>query len=142
MTHSLRSPREMQGEGRGETLKHLHTVFTAGALGTLPDGVLLERFLSGRGDADSSAAFAGLVERHGPMVLGVCRDVLRNHHDAEDAAQATFLILAKNGGSIRRVDSLASWLFGVALRVAARSKAQAARLRAMERRGGEMKAQF
>ena len=130
----------MQVEGRGATMKHLHTVLTVGAIGSLSDGVLLERFLAGRGDADSSAGFAALVERHGPMVLGVCRDVLRNHHDAEDAAQATFLILAKNGRSIRRVDSLASWLFGVALRVAARSKARAARLRAIERRGGEMKA--
>jgi RNA polymerase sigma factor (sigma-70 family) len=130
----------MASENRSVALRHLHTVFTAGAIGSLPDGVLLERFLSGRGNPDSSAAFAELVERHGPMVLGVCRDVLLNHHDAEDAAQATFLILAKNGGSIRRVDSLASWLFGVALRVAARSKAAAARRRAIERRGGEMKA--
>ncbi len=126
----------MQGEGRGGTLKHLQTVLTAGAIGSLADGVLLDRFLSGRGDADSSAAFAVLVERHGSMVLGVCRDVLRNHHDAEDAAQATFLILAKNGGSIRRVDSVASWLFGVALRVAARSKAQAARLARLNDEGG------
>ena len=130
----------MASEHRSVALRHLETVLTAGAIGSLPDGVLLERFLSGRGDVDSSAAFAMLVQRHGPMVLGVCRDVLRNHHDAEDAAQATFLILAKNGGSIRRVDSLASWLFGVALRVASRSKAQAARLRAVEFRASEMKA--
>jgi RNA polymerase sigma factor (sigma-70 family) len=130
----------MATENRSVALRHLQTVLTAGAIGSLPDGALLDRFLSGRGDADSSSAFAVLVERHGPMVMGVCRDVLRNHHDAEDAAQATFLVLAKNGGSIRRVDSLASWLFGVALRVAARSKAQAARRRAIERRGGEMKA--
>ena len=73
-------------------------------------------------------------------MLGVCRDVLRNHHDAEDAAQATFLVLAKKGGSIRWVDSLASWLFGVALRVAAKSKAQSARRRSIERHGIEMKA--
>ncbi len=130
----------MASENRSVALRHLQTVFTAGAIGSLPDGVLLERFLSGRGNADSSAAFAVLVERHGPMVLGVCREVLRNHHDTEDAAQATFLILARNGGSIRRVDSLASWLFGVALRVAARSKAQAVRRRVIEGRGVEMRA--
>ena len=75
------------------------------------------------------------------MVLGVCHDVLHHHQDAEDAAQATFLILAKHGRSIRRADSLASWLYGVALRVSARSKVEAARRRAMERRGAEMNAQ-
>jgi RNA polymerase sigma factor (sigma-70 family) len=130
----------MTGENRNVALRHLQTVLTAGVLGTLPDRVLLERFHAGRGDADSSSAFAALVERHGPMVLGVCRDVLHNLHDAEDAAQATFLILARSGASIRRADSLASWLFGVALRVAARSKAEAARRRAIECRGGGMKA--
>ncbi len=126
----------MASENRSVALRHLQTLLTAGVLGSLTDRVLLERFLAGRGDADSSAAFAVLVERHGSMVLSVCRGVLRNLHDAEDAAQATFLILARNGASIRRADSLASWLFGVALRVAGRSKAQAARARAIERRGG------
>src|SRR5271166_2490178 len=103
----------MTNESRGVALKHLQTVLSSGALGSLSDGALLERFLSGRGDADSSAAFAALVERHGRMVLGVCRSVLRDRHDAEDASQATFLVLAKRAGTIRRVASLASWLFGV-----------------------------
>ena len=93
---------------------------------------------AGRGDGDSASAFAALVERHGPMVLGVCRDVLHDFHDAEDAAQATFLVLARNAGSIRWAESVGSWLFGVALRVAARSKADVARRRAIERRAGEM----
>jgi RNA polymerase sigma factor (sigma-70 family) len=138
----LGGAKEMTNESRGTALRQLQTVLSAGALGNLSDGALLDRFLSGRGDADSAAAFAELVERHAPMVLHVCRDVLRDVHDAEDASQATFLILAKRGGSIRRADSLASWLFGVALRVAARAKLEAARRREFERRGGEMKARF
>ncbi len=117
----------MSNEHWGASLRHLHTVLSAGAVGALADGPLLERFLAGRGDADSSAAFAALVERHGPMVLRVCRDVLHDVHDAEDASQATFLILAKKSRSIRRVDSVASWLFGVALRVSAKARAGAAR---------------
>ena len=130
------------GKHKGLALKHLETVFTAGAVGSLPDGLILERFLAGRGNAESSSAFAALVERHGPMVLGVCHDVLRHYQDAEDAAQATFLTLAKQGRSIRRVESLASWLYGVALRVSARAKVEAARRRVVERRGAEMNAQM
>jgi RNA polymerase sigma-70 factor (ECF subfamily) len=132
------SQNEMLGDRRCTAGKQLETLLTAGALGSLTDGMLLERFLSGRGNADSSSAFAALVGRHGPMVLDVCRAVLRNLHDSEDAAQATFLVLARHGASIKRVDSLASWLFGVPLRVAARSTTEAARARAIERRGGEM----
>ena len=88
----------MASEIRGEALRQLQSLLSAGVLGSLPDRVLLERFLAGRGNADSSAAFAILVERHGPMVLGVCRGVLKNLHDAEDAAQATFLVLAQERG--------------------------------------------
>lgn len=127
-------------EHRSSTSWHLGTVFAAGALGSLPDGDLLRRFLAGRGDADSAASFAMLVERHGPMVLGVCRRTLGNLHDAEDAAQATFLVLARRAGSIRRAESLASWLFGAALKVAAKRRAQAARRTVIEQRGAEMKA--
>ena len=130
----------MTNENWGPALRQLHIVLNAGALGTLADANLLERFVLGRGDADSSAAFAAILERHGPMVLGVCRDVLRDMHDAEDASQATFLVLAKKAGSIRRGDSLASWLFGVAMRVAAKARSEAARRRAIERRGSEMNA--
>ena len=125
----------------GHSLKHLHIILNAGAIGALGDGPLLERFLAGRGDADSSAAFTALVERHGPMVRRVSHDVLGNLHDAEDASQATFLILACRAQSIRHVDSLASWLYGVALRVAAKARAQNARRQEIERRGGETKAE-
>ena len=86
------------------------------------DGQLLERLLTWR----EEAAFEALVRRHGPMVLGVCRRVLHDAHDAEDACQATFLVLARKAASIRRPGAVGSWLHGVAHRVALKAKAQAA----------------
>jgi RNA polymerase sigma factor (sigma-70 family) len=77
------------------------------------DRQLLECYLGGDGNA-----FAALVRRHGPMVLGVCHRVLGHHHDAEDAFQATFLTLARRPGGVRNRDAVGSWLHGVALRVA------------------------
>jgi hypothetical protein len=100
-------------------LKQIETLFHAGTAGALTDGQLLERFLQRRDDT-AEAAFAALVDRHGTMVLRVCRQVVGDEHDAEDAAQATFLVLARRAGSISRRESVASWLYGVALRVAAR----------------------
>jgi RNA polymerase sigma-70 factor (ECF subfamily) len=117
-------------------LSRLRRLLDAGTEGDLSDGELLDRFVSRR----EEAAFAALVERHGPMVLRVCRAVLRDPHDAQDASQATFLVLARKAGAIRRRESAASWLYGVARRVAARAKAEAARRRGHERRGGEMAA--
>lgn len=93
------------------------------------DSPLLARF-AGRGDAD---AFAALVRRHGPMVLGVCRRVLRDAHAAEDAFQVTFLLLARKARSLKRPGSLAPWLYGVAWRTAARLRSDAVRRRARER---------
>lgn len=87
------------------------------------DSQLLEQFLA----EQDEAAFAALVRRHGPLVLGVCRRVLRHAQDAEDAFQATFLVLARKAGSIGKREALPSWLFGVAYRVASRARVQAAR---------------
>ena len=117
-------------------LRQLHTLFSVGTLGGLADQELLERFVS-RHDED---AFATLVHRHAPMVLRVCGAVLGDSHDAEDASQATFLILARKAGSIRRQSSIGSWLFGVARRVAARARNERARQREREQRGAEMAA--
>src|SRR5262249_7605305 len=83
-------------------------------------------------------AFGELVRRHGPMVRDVCRRMLKNEQDAEDAFQATFLVLAKKAGSLARPELLASWLYGVAYRTALRSRAGAARRSQAEGRGGAM----
>ena len=111
--------------------RDLHTLFDNGSLTGLTDRDLIER-LSRPGDAGTEAAFETLVNRHGPMVLRVCRNQLSDLHDAEDAFQATFLILVKQRASIRKLDSVASWLYGVATRVAARARVDAARRRKSE----------
>ncbi len=123
----------------GEMLGDLVTLSQVGVVGNLSDAELLDRFL-GRRSAAAEAAFEAIVTRHGPMVLAVCGNVLRNPHDAQDAFQATFLVLASRAGSIRRRDSLASWLLGVARRVALRSRAAVARRRMVERQAAETKA--
>jgi RNA polymerase sigma factor (sigma-70 family) len=94
----------------------------------LSEAQLLERFLA-RGD---QAAFEAIVLRHGPMVLGVCRRLLAEPHDVEDAFQATFLILLRKAGSIRDRQVLGTWLYGVARRVAVRLRTDARRRRARE----------
>jgi RNA polymerase sigma-70 factor (ECF subfamily) len=100
---------------------------------------LLDRFVAHHGDV-AEAAFGALVGRHGPMVLHVCRTILHNSHDAEDASQAVFLVLAQRARAIRNRDSVASWLFGVACRVSARVKRDAARRREHERQRAELMA--
>ena len=98
--------------------RQVYRLINCGTVGTLSDAELLDRFIARRDEA-AEAAFEELVNRHAPMVLQVCQDILRNSHDAEDAFQAVFLVLASRAGSIRRPASIASWLFGVARRAAA-----------------------
>lgn len=85
------------------------------------DADLLRRFSADR----DAKAFELLVRRHGPMVLSICRRMLRDPHAAEDAFQATFLVLVRKAASIRKPEMLGSWLHGVALRTASRARAQA-----------------
>jgi RNA polymerase sigma factor (sigma-70 family) len=90
------------------------------------DEQLIDQFLTGQKD-DSESAFETLVKRHGPMVLGVCRHVLRRTQDAEDAFQSTFLALARKAGTIRNREILGCWLHEVAFRTAIRARACRAR---------------
>jgi RNA polymerase sigma factor (sigma-70 family) len=128
----------MAGASSRTVLRHLNTLFHCGAAGQLGDAELLERFVAGR-DEGSEAAFAALVERHGVMVLGVCRRVLGSRDEAEDAFQATFLVLARKASAIARREQLASWLHGVARRAALDARARATRQKAREKRLGAMR---
>ena len=116
----------MTSDEQRSIIQSIRTPYGAESVGPMADGPLLERFLSQR-DEDAEAGFAALVALHGPMVWDVCRAVLSDPHAAEDAFQATFLILVRKAGSIRRRDSVGPWLYGVARRVAVRAKANAAR---------------
>src|SRR5919112_2758479 len=108
----------MASRGSETAPRDIRRLFESGTVTGMSDAQLLERFASRRDEA----AFEALLRRHGPMVLGVCRRVLGNPHDAQDAFQATFLVLARKAGSIHAGDSLAPWLHGVAHRVAVRSR--------------------
>ncbi len=110
-------------------------------VGGLSDGELLEMFRARRGEA-AEPAFAALVERHGPMVHRVCRQVLGSPHDADDAFQATFLILIHKASLLKLSESLGPWLHGVALRVAACARSSEARRRTHEQRAAAAKAPY
>jgi RNA polymerase sigma factor (sigma-70 family) len=112
---------------RPAAARQLGSLLAGGSATGLTDGQLLERFAARRAEsAEASAAaesaFAALVGRHGAMVWGVCRQVAGDAHAAEDAFQATFLVLARRAGSVRVGDSLGRWLHGVARRVALRAR--------------------
>jgi len=123
----------------GPVVRSIQTLFGAGSVGGMTDGQLLEQFLRRR-DEGAEAAFAHLARVHGPMVWDVCRGVLSDSHAAEDAFQATFLVLARRAGSIRRRDAVGPWLHGVARRVAVRTKTAAVRRGLREGQATEMKA--
>jgi HlyD family secretion protein len=113
-------------------MRQLGTLLTVGTGKGLTDGQLLERFATRQGDA-AEQAFAALVERHGPMVLRVCRGVLADSHDAEDAFQATFMVLVRKARGLWVEDSLGPWLHQVALRTASCARSAAARRARHER---------
>src|SRR5258708_23843653 len=100
----------------------------------LSDGQLLGRYIFSR----DGGAFEGLVRRHGPMVLAVCRRILRHAQDAEDAFQATFLILARKGASVAKRESVGAWLHGVAYRAAMQARSSRLRREAKEHQVEDM----
>jgi RNA polymerase sigma factor (sigma-70 family) len=116
--------------------EQIRMLFEAGSLGALSDGQLLDRYAS-RDRESSETAFAAIVERHGPMVLGVCRRLLCDAHLSEDAFQATFLVLARRAKSIRNCDSLGGWLHRVARRIAMRLRGRFERIASRERTRAE-----
>jgi RNA polymerase sigma factor (sigma-70 family) len=121
----------------GAAVRQIQVLYSVGAFGALSDMQLLDRFTMERGEA-AELAFAVLVERHGPMVLHACRAVLGNEHEAQDAFQATFLVLARRSRSLRATDTLGPWLYEVARRIALSARGAAARRRRHERHAAEL----
>ena len=119
----------------GSASQGLQTLFRWGAIGNWTDSQLVTLFLTDKEGRE--AAFRELIHRHGPMVLGICRRVLGDEHAAEDAFQATFLVLVKKAGALRDCNLLSNWLYGVALRIASKEKAGRVRRRVIERQVGE-----
>ncbi len=124
----------MASAGFGSTCRHLRDLFGAGSVAGLGDGPLLARFAS----SGDPLAFEALVARHGPMVLATCRAVLKSEHDAEDAFQATFLVLARRAGSVRGGEALGGWLHRVAYRAAVQAAAAARKRRRKEAEASAM----
>jgi RNA polymerase sigma factor (sigma-70 family) len=121
----------MTGTTLADVLEHLRRLVGPRAAAGTTDHDLLERFVTRR----EPAAFEALLARHGPMVLRVCRSLLPDPHAAEDAFQATFLVLLRRAAAIRRRELLANWLYGVAHRLAGRARANAFRQKARQRDG-------
>jgi RNA polymerase sigma factor (sigma-70 family) len=119
-----------------DLLRHLRRAAGAAQAAGLEDFQLLERFIA----EHDEAAFALLLHRHGPMVLGVCQRLLPNPHDCEDAFQATFLVLLRKARSLRRRELLANWLYGVAHRTALKARCRSAHRHVHERELGDIPA--
>jgi RNA polymerase sigma factor (sigma-70 family) len=119
--------------GRIEAGRQLERLFGVGTVGGLSDVELLARFAAVDDEA-AGAAFEAIVARHGPMVLRVCRMILRDAHAAEDAFQATFLVLARRARTLGERELLGNWLYGVAMRTARKARIAAARRIAREQR--------
>lgn len=111
-----------------DAVRHLRRMALHQKAGSLSDALLLEGFIARRDEA----AFEALVQRHGPMVLGVCRRLLRHEHDAEDAFQATFILLVRKAATLDRRELLGNWLYGVAYRTALEARSLSARRHARE----------
>jgi RNA polymerase sigma factor (sigma-70 family) len=126
----------MSGGDSSGVLRNIGTLFSDGMLGGLTDRQLLERFMA-RTEPSAEDAFTILIERHGPMVWGVCRRLLPDRDAAADAFQATFLVLVRRAAAVRVDDSLAPWLYGVSRRVAGRARATSLRRGARETGGVE-----
>ncbi len=134
-----REPSRVNTRRRDRALGGFRTLFSVGAIGDLTDGQLLERFVTGGGEV-AELAFAALIERHGQLVHHTCRSILRDEHEAQDASQATFLVLVRKAGSLWAKDSLGPWLHQVAYRAARSCRSDAVRRTALERKAAEMMA--
>jgi RNA polymerase sigma factor (sigma-70 family) len=119
---------------KGFPSEGLRTLFSCGTACGQSDGQLLDRFVVRR----EEVVFEAIIRRHGPMVWGVCRRVLRDHHDAEDAFQATFLVFARKAASVIPREKLGNWLYGVAYQTAMKARATTSVRRAREKQVPEM----
>jgi RNA polymerase sigma factor (sigma-70 family) len=124
--------------GRCTAGRQIDRLFRSGTVGGKTDPELLEQFVIGH-DESAELAFEALVERHGPMVFRVCRCVLHDTHAAEDAFQATFLVLARKAWTLGSRELLSNWLYGVASRTAQKAKGAAIRRRTLELRAAREK---
>ncbi|HEX3448241.1 MAG TPA: RNA polymerase sigma factor [Isosphaeraceae bacterium] len=117
-------------------LRYLGALYGGGALIGCPDGQLLERLSTRNGETDrteAEMALTTLMQRHGPMVWHVCRSLVFDDHDAEDAFQASFLVLVQKAGSLRAHETIGPWLYAVAYRIGLNARAASSRRQTVER---------